>query len=177
MKVLGVAPMESIDEDILESVYSVIEQNFPDAVRPLPSIDGPADAFDPARQQHNAPMILKRLLQKVPKGIDKLIAVTDRDLFIPMLSFVYGQAQLDGRVAAVSVTRLRQEFYDLPPNRSLLLARARTEAAHEVGHLYGLVHCTTPQCAMTLSTNIRQIDLKGDALCHACRVRIRERIL
>jgi archaemetzincin len=88
-----------------------------------------------------------------------------------MLTFVYGQAQLGGRAAIVSLARLRQEYYRLPANPALLQARARKEAVHETGHLFGLVHCEADACAMRLSTTVRQIDLKSELLCAACAER------
>lgn len=132
----------------------------------------PGESFDPARSQYSAPVVLKSLLGLAPER--KLLAVTSADLFIPMLSFVYGQAQLGGNVAIVSLARLKQEFYGLPANAALLASRARKEAVHETGHLFGLVHCEQPDCAMRLSTNVRQLDLKGEALCPGCAALARE---
>jgi hypothetical protein len=72
----------------------------------------------------------------------KLLAVTERDLFIPVLTFVFGHAQLGGRVAVISLARLRQEFYGLPRIASLFFSSALLkEALHEAGHTFGLVHC------------------------------------
>ena len=63
-----------------------------------------------------------------------MLAVTERDLFIPVLTFVFGQAQLGGRVAVVSLARLRQEFYGLAPNREVFWSAPLKEALHETGH-------------------------------------------
>lgn len=177
MIALGLAAMDEVEDDVLFAMGAALEDHFPGRVVLLASLGPSPEAYDPARRQHNAPMVLKRILASAPAEVDKLIAVTARDLFIPMLSFVYGQAQLDGRVAAVSIARLRQDFYGLPPNNALLAARARKEAVHETGHLFGLVHCLANTCAMALSTNIRQIDLKQDELCPACEARIWEKSL
>jgi archaemetzincin len=113
------------------------------------------------------------LLRRCPQDAGKLLAVTERDLFIPVLTFVFGQAQLGGRVGVVSFARLRQEFYGLATNREIFLRRAYKEALHETGHLFGLVHCAEPKCAMSLATTVRQIDLKDDAFCAACARAVR----
>lgn len=131
----------------------------------LPPIDF---AFDPARRQYASIAVLELLAKKCPVDAWKLLAVTRHDLFIPVLTFVYGQAQLNGRVAVMSLARLEQEFYGLEPNREVFLDRARKEALHETGHTLGLVHCADRTCAMTLSTTIRQIDWKQAAFCGAC---------
>jgi archaemetzincin len=135
----------------------------------LPSIDF---AYDERRNQYASNAVLEMLLRECPRDADKLLALTERDLFIPVLTFVYGQAQLGGRVGAVSLARLRQQFYGLPPDPGVLLDRALKEILHESGHLYGLVHCADRACAMSLSTGIRQIDGKQASYCAACAVRL-----
>ena len=117
--------------------------------------------------------VLEMLARMCPADALKLLAVTGRDLFIPVLTFVFGQAQLGGRVAVVSLARLRQEFYGLAPNREILLERAVKEALHETGHTFGLVHCADRSCAMSLATNVRQIDVKQAAFCASCAAQLR----
>jgi archaemetzincin len=93
-----------------------------------------------------------------------------------MLTFVYGQAQVDGTVALLSLARLRQEYYGLPPRPDLFSARVRKEALHELGHTFGLHHCTDSRCAMALSIRIADIDAKRDKLCNGCAVRLTDRL-
>jgi archaemetzincin len=140
-------------------------------IAPIPDIDY---AYDAARGQYSSTLVLHDAIARVPPGAAKLLVITERDIFIPMLSFVYGQAQLDGPVAVLSLARLRQEFYGLPPNRSLLLVRARKEALHEMGHTYGLTHCGDTGCVMSLSTNIEQLDAKGSDYCDGCATLLHE---
>lgn len=132
-------------------------------------------AWDGERRQYSSTLVLKRVLDtRVPDAL-RTLGVTQADLFIPMLTFVYGQAQLDGPVAVVSVARLRQEFYRLPPDPALFGERVAKEALHELGHTFGLVHCADRGCAMSLSSNITQIDAKRGAFCPGCRTLLRER--
>src|SRR5690242_820123 len=72
----------------------------------LPPVDF---AFDPQRGQYASIPILEMLTRLCPPDAEKLVAFTERDLFIPVLTFVFGHAQLGGRVALVSAARLRQE--------------------------------------------------------------------
>jgi archaemetzincin len=104
------------------------------------------------------------------------VVLTARDIFIPMLSFVYGQAQLNGPAAVVSVARLRQEYYGLPANPQLFLLRVRKELLHEVGHTLGLTHCPDGLCTMTLSTNIHQLDQKSAEFCPSCAPQARDAV-
>lgn len=135
----------------------------------LPAIDFTLDA---GRAQYASPAALEMLAREAPADSRKLLAVTTRDLFIPVLTFVFGQAQLRGRVGIVSLARLRQEFYGLPPDRGVYLDRTVKEALHESGHLFGLVHCADPACSMSLSTGVRQIDRKQPAFCGPCKGRL-----
>jgi archaemetzincin len=129
----------------------------------------PEGAFDARRSQYSSVAFLEALARMAPQHAAKTLGVTERDLFIPMLSFVLGQAQLDGRLAVISMARLRQEFYGLPPDPEVLRARARAEALHEAGHAFGLIHCSDTSCAMSLSTGIAQVDRKLDGYCPSCR--------
>src|SRR5262249_24711214 len=87
-------------------------------------------AFDAARRQHASIPILEMLLRRCPEDGHKLLAVTGRDLYIPVLTFVFGHAQLGGRVGIVSLARLRQGFYGLPPGAAALRERAAEKTLH-----------------------------------------------
>jgi archaemetzincin len=139
---------------------------------PLPE---PAGALDERRRQWMSIEFLKALLAVAPRN-GRILGLTACDLYIPMLSFLFGQAQLDGAAAVVSVARLRQEFYGLPGDEGLLMTRARKEALHELGHTLGLVHCADPLCAMSLSTNLPQVDAKRDEFCQICEPAARARL-
>jgi archaemetzincin len=160
------------DREALTGVRQCLARWFGLPIREvaLPSADF---AFDPRRQQYSSVALLEMLAAACPADAAKLLAVTGRDLFIPVLTFVYGQAQLGGRIGVVSLARLRQEFYGLPHDREILLRRADTEALHETGHLFGLVHCADRTCCMSLSTSVQQIDSKNAAYCVPCSARLR----
>jgi archaemetzincin len=130
-------------------------------------------AYDAARGQYASIPVLESVLARCPADAANILAVTARDLFLPVLTFVFGQAQLGGRAAVVSLARLRQEFYRLPADREIFLERAVKEALHESGHMFGLVHCADRGCAMSLSTGVRQIDSKNASFCAPCGARVR----
>jgi archaemetzincin len=153
--------------DLSELEYA-LEAQFDLPVRILDPLPEPAGAYDAGRRQYNSALILRSLAETCPADAWRLLAITECDLFIPMLSFVFGQAQLGGRVALVSMARLRQEFYGLPPVQSILAGRARKEALHELGHTFGLVHCAERKCPMSLSTGVAQVDGKGHTYCQSC---------
>ena len=171
MRYLYVGAMAEVDPEALDAICGRLAADFGAPAKQI-QLPPPDFAFDPQRNQFGSIPILSMLARRCPTDALKLLAVTERDLFIPVLTFVYGHAQLGGRVAAVSLARLRQEFYGLAPDREAFLQRALKEALHETGHTFGLVHCPERVCAMSLATNIRQIDSKNAAFCAACAARL-----
>lgn len=164
---LAIGPLEP---DLPNPAMAALGEQFESDVVMLDAIAVPEGIYDPKRNQHNSELLLRYLLAHRPDGVDKLLGMTNIDLFIPMLSFVFGQAQLNGGMAVVSTARLRQEFYHLPPLPTLTMQRLAKEAVHEIGHAFGLTHCVNRGCAMSLSTSLQNLDRKDAALCADCRV-------
>jgi len=127
----------------------------------------PGEAWDARRRQYETGRILK-WLESRHVGAAKVLGLTDVDLFIPILTFVFGEAQLGGRAAVVSTARLA------PGNGAraerVLAERLRKEALHELGHAYGLVHCGNLGCVMGRSPGVTEIDSKGPSFCMDCRL-------
>ena len=162
------------DGEALKTVRERLAEEFDAPVREA-ALPGIEFAFDAGRGQYGSIAALEMVARECPTDALKMLAVTGRDLFIPVLTFVYGQAQLGGRVGVMSLERLRQEFYGLDPDPEIFRERASKEALHEAGHTFGLVHCANRSCAMALATNIRQIDLKRAAFCASCAAELRRR--
>jgi archaemetzincin len=102
----------------------------------------------------------------------RVLGVAAVDLYIPILTFVFGEAQMGGPCAVVSSYRLRQEFYGLPGDTELLRARLLKEAVHEIGHTLELPHCGNYRCVMAASHAVEWIDLKEAALCGRCHAQV-----
>lgn len=136
----------------------------------------PETAFDSSRGQYNSRLLLGQLLQgKSPRTL-RVLGVTNVDLFIPVLTYVFGEAQLDGPVALVSTYRLDNEIYGLPEDSGLLLERLCKEAIHELGHTFNLIHCNEHRCVMGSVANVTGVDLKSERFCLSCLQRLRQRI-
>jgi archaemetzincin len=159
-----VAPFGPVPGAVLSAMEGALGEAFQLPVRRLDAIEEP-----PARGQWSSVAFLESLLSRVPPGVSRLLGVTERDLYVPVLSFVYGQAQLGGKVAIVSLARLRPEFHGLQEAPAVLARRAATESVHEVGHTFGLVHCLDRHCPMSLSIDLPDLDGKTGTPCAACR--------
>ncbi len=168
MSRLALAALGDVPPAVLDHVESTLGRAFALGVRRLLPLAEPRAAYSPERSQWSSPQLLATLLARVPPGAARLLGLTERDLFVPVLSFVFGQAQLGGRVALVSLARLRPEFYGLAADPAVLERRAGVEAVHELGHTFGLVHCLDRSCPMSLSIDLPNLDRKSARPCHGC---------
>lgn len=134
----------------------------------LPRVFNVDFALHAERQQYHSTEILARMHALAGPPTWRLLGVTDCDLYIPILTFVFGEAEMGGKVSLVSTHRLRQEFYGLPPQEELTHDRVLKEALHELGHTLNLRHCDDWRCAMAASHAVEWIDLKSAELCEAC---------
>ena len=169
---IGGGPAEAA---LLEGVSHALTAEFGLPVRAHAASERPVEAFDPRRGQHASAKILSWLDARTPQAVRRVLGVTDADLFIPILTFVFGEAQLHGRAAVVSTARL-SGIDAVPAPQVVLLARLEKECVHELGHTFGLVHCRTAGCAMARSASLRDVDAKTPHLCGECRERIQHHL-
>jgi archaemetzincin len=154
--------------DRLESLAAVLARIFHTPCRIRPETVDVAAAFEPRRGQYYSTAIL----QQLEHGADtnaRVLGVTMADLYVPVLTFVFGEGQLDGRCAVVSAARLDDAYYGLPPREDLLRERLLKEAVHELGHTFGLRHCPDWRCVMTSSHAVERLDVKTADFCEKCR--------
>jgi len=126
-------------------------------------------AYSEARAQYFSTQIIADASKLTGEINGKIILITEADLFVPVLTFVFGEAQLNGKHAIVSVCRLHEEFYSGTGNDELLIKRTIKEILHELGHCYGLKHCSNWDCVMHSSAAIEEVDIKGEFYCRHCR--------
>ncbi|MCK4304718.1 MAG: archaemetzincin family Zn-dependent metalloprotease [Candidatus Eisenbacteria sp.] len=175
MSFICLAPGKEVGRAVLEAMENCLQGTFGLPTRRLGVFPEPSVSYDSKRDQYSSSDMLQVLAAIQPPDAVRVLGITERDIFIPMLSFIFGQAQLGGRIALISLARLRQTFYGLPPDPELLMKRACKEAIHELGHTFGLTHCLDQGCAMSLSTAIQQVDSKAQAFCGNCRTLLHDR--
>ena len=181
MKPIVLVPLGDADRTLVSDLRDALEQKL---VAPVEVREAALDLerfYSTERVQYNSSEIIQALQRFSPPLTDgkhsKVLAVVREDLFIPILTYVFGEAELDGEFAVVSYHRLQNAAYGLPPNPALEFDRLLKEALHEVGHTLGLIHCTSLDCVMHTSTYVEDIDLKQASFCPSCTAFMRKRHL
>jgi archaemetzincin len=176
MNVVHLLPVGRIDLALLEELRLGIPRSLHVKCEIAQIALDPASAYHAERQQFHSSEILQRMQSGARPGDWRLLAVADVDLYIPILKYVFGEAQLGGPCAVISAYRLRQEFYGLERDEGLLRERLLKEAVHELGHTLGLRHCEEYTCCMASSHAVEWIDLKERTFCESCRPQVESKI-
>jgi archaemetzincin len=163
-----VAVGESVGRERLDRLARDLARTFRTSCRVLDGVVDAKFAHNPARGQYHSTAILERLQSVYSNGSSRLLGVTAVDLFVPIFTFVFGEAQLEGKCAIASLYRLSEERYGLPADESKLRERLTKEAAHELGHTFGLPHCEDWQCVMASSHSVELVDVKPAEFCDEC---------
>jgi archaemetzincin len=165
----------AVDGNLLEYLALTLPETIGIRCAAVSITMDPQEAYDERRRQFHSTQLLAKLREIEAAVGYKVLGVTEVDLFIPIFTFVFGEAQVGGSAALMSTHRLHQEFYGLPKDASLLFARAEKEAVHELGHTYGLAHCCSFDCVMRFSNSVEQVDLKPCNFCQLCAAQLRDR--
>jgi archaemetzincin len=172
-------PLGNLSTELLDAIGPPLESVFHVPIETRRYALALDEFFDPQRGQFNSTSILLHLRSSYPHfhpGVrTKLLAVMPDDLFIPILTYVFGEAEVGGSVAVVSTFRLLPERYGLGQDKPLFERRVLTEAVHEIGHAFGLIHCSEQDCAMHSSSSVEEIDLKGWRLCDVCAEELKKK--
>ena len=161
------------DQKLLEKIAPDISREFSYAVRAKSGNLDLSEFYDPARRQYNGTTLLKKVDQEFANDCSKTLGLLNIDLFIPILTYIFGQAYLSGRAGIASIYRLSNERYGIKPDQKVLVERFRKEAIHELGHMFGLIHCSDTLCVMRSSTYVEDIDQKSHTLCSRCKTQLK----
>jgi archaemetzincin len=146
----------------LEALEPILHETFGAEIVVLPPLALPSSSWNASRRQYLSTKLLEVLASVKKPEWERLLGIADVDLYVPDLNFVFGEADPRRGVAVFSLARLRAGA-----DETLLLRRAATEAIHELGHTYGLSHCSDPSCVMWFSNTLSESDRKGTRFCQA----------
>jgi archaemetzincin len=124
-------------------------------------------------EQLFAPYILNHVLKKIlPVDAIGIMAITENDIYPSNdFNFVFGLSSFRDRVSVTSMYRLSENEHDTI-NKSTCLNRLTKIAAHEIGHMFTMHHCTHAKCLMNGSNGLYETDGKPNKLCSVCTAKI-----
>lgn len=157
------------EKEISKSISEDIAREFKSNVHFKECTIDLSTYYNPRRRQYDANAILQEISSLYATDSTKTIALLRVDLFVPILTYIFGQAFLNGNAAIASLHRLRNELYGLKKNDLLLTERFRKVVIHELGHSFGLIHCQNPICIMRSSTYVEDLDQKEIHFCNQCK--------
>jgi archaemetzincin len=171
---VGVVPLGEVSavvsRVIADNIYAFLDLQ----ADILPRLPMPIHALDRGRMQFDAAQILKILEKEEFSGYDKIIGVFSADLFVPIFTYVLGEARQSGRCALVSIFRLDEKGPSGSVETSQLLERCVKVALHELGHLFDLTHCSDPRCLMHISSDALDLDQRHISFCRYCSMFFRQ---
>ncbi len=166
---LGLVALGPVDPEILRQLRTAITKILFLPARVLRPKPLPLQAYHVMRQQYHSTRLLEYLLNDDDSHAFRILGVTTADLFIPIFTFVFGEAQLEGKAALVSTFRLGGQAEGVAPPRYIFLRRLLKLSLHELGHTFGLGHCKQDGCISGFSANLETLDRKNLAFCKYCQ--------
>ena len=163
-------PLSGIDINLIEKTKTYVQEIYKEKVIIRKVIEFPEGCYNSSRNQYDAECVLKQL----PSYKEALtLYITDKDLYVSGLNFVFGLALPYEGKSIVSIARLKESFYGKKEDKELLILRTTKEIIHELGHLKGLPHCPDAKCVMHFSNSLYDTDYKGYELCERCLRKLR----
>jgi archaemetzincin len=169
---IRIVPINAMEGTFLDRLAPTLEERFLAAVSIERALAIPRSALNATRAQLFLSTLIARVRRAHPDSGAIYLAITEYDLYKTSHRFIYGDADETQGVAAVSLHRLRSEYYGEEPEQNLLFQRALKECVHELGHAFGLRHCYNARCAMYYSNSIFETDNKMPHYCETCERRM-----
>jgi len=168
MQNIFLVPVNFSSQTLLKKIFLNLRDTFPDKVSLANADIDYMPAYSSERNQYYSSLLIADAIPKTKDLDGKVILLAEFDLYVPVFTFIFGEAQLNGKISVVSLCRLHEEFYTGKTDDELLVKRAMKEILHEIGHNYGLHHCKDWDCVMHASSIIEQVDIKGSFYCSKC---------
>lgn len=156
-----IQPLGVVNDQLISVLKMGLSKRFNANVEVKESLEHDVSCFNFRRMQYNSTCLLRKL-----NPVRVTLGVTEEDIYANSMNFVFGEAELNGSRAIVSIFRLKSM------DRQLVYDRLLKESIHEIGHVLGLRHCRNKTCVMSFSNSILEVDRKTSQFCELCKLQI-----
>jgi len=165
---VGIIPIGEVPVILSQTIAAHISGYLDLSAIILPGLENFTDSFNENRLQYDVAKTLKKLESIREKSIDKILGILTVDLYVPIFSYVFGEAKQGGKAAVISLYRLGKDTPGKAQPSPTVLERAAKVALHELGHLYNLFHCENEHCLMHFSGGLQDLDSSPLYFCRYC---------
>jgi len=182
---LAVVPIGKLSPTETEAAVQRAVKVLHQPIEMRASLPVPRASEDNERGQHRASTMIQLLADEVrklrpgrmigggeeskaPYSPDGFVFVTDVDLFTAKTDGVFAALNSSLKSSVVSVRRLREAFYKRRADPNRQRARVTKEILRMGGRLAGVVECGDPECILSASRNVADLDAKAERYCRVC---------
>jgi len=166
---VGILALGQVPEIVLKIVAAHVSGYLDLPTCFLPQMAIPPECLDERRGQYDAAKLINHLKDRSFDGCTKVLALLDADLFVPIFTHIFGEAQQGGSHAVISLFRLQYLENGAKSTDADFFERTAKVALHELGHLLNLYHCQDPACLMHFSGAIETLDAISMGFCPYCQ--------
>ena len=171
---IAIVPFQGIDSNLIKELKTGILKQLKVELDILEKTSLPDFAFYKPRQRYIADSLLIFLRQINKNKFEKIIGITTKDISTRKGTVenwgILGLGTCPGEVCVISSFRAGKDKV----SPSVFLHRMITLALHELGHTYGLEHCSVATCLMKDAEGKMNLD-DGDSYCEKCRHYLHEK--
>ena len=165
---ISIVPFQGIDSNLIKELKTGILKQLKVELDILEKTSLPDFAFYKLRQRYIADSLLIFLRQINKNKFEKIIGITTKDISTRKGTVenwgILGLGTCPGEVCVISSFRAGKDKV----SPSVFLHRMITLALHELGHTYGLEHCSVATCLMKDAEGKMNLD-DGDSYYEKCR--------
>jgi archaemetzincin len=165
---IAILPFDNVNSAFITELKSSLQKQLTADIFILSSTTLPENAFYKPRQRYIADSLLEFLQRINKKKFEKIIGVTKKDISTRKGEIenwgILGLGSCPGEACVISSFRAGKNKV----SDKIFLQRMTTLALHELGHTYGLEHCSSAICLMKDANGKMNLD-DGDSYCNKCK--------
>jgi len=167
-----IVSMNLYDVNLLANVGTKVESFYKTPVKYITK-NLPKFAYIPSINRYNANKLIQYLSEINTDNYKFIVGITSKDICTKKDEYlnwgIFGLGTLNNTGCVISTFRMRNNV-----SPSKLLIRTQKVVLHEIGHNYGLPHCTTsyPCFMKDARGTIKEVDEEPLELCKVCKNKI-----